>query len=95
MPKSRTGTLNKSVDDDTQAKWDHELSRSTSKARRNKRKHFTPSLYHAFLTPNLYEDVNGEYRGLDQNVHQAKGFTELHGLFACGTPIAPSIRCSP
>jgi len=27
------------------------------------------------LAPNLYEDASGEYRGLDQNIHKAKGFT--------------------
>ena len=28
-----------------------------------------------FTTPNLYQDVTGEYRGLDQNIHKAEGFT--------------------
>jgi len=35
---------------------------------------FYTGMYHAFLAPNLYEDVTGEYRGLDSNIHQAKGF---------------------
>ena len=26
--------------------------------------------------PNLYQDVNGEYRGFDQNIHHAKDFTD-------------------
>ena len=33
-------------------------------------------MYHAFTTPNLYEDVTGEYRGLDQNIHRAAGFPD-------------------
>ncbi|MBT1702829.1 GH92 family glycosyl hydrolase [Chryseosolibacter indicus] len=36
---------------------------------------FYTAMYHAFLGPTLYMDVNGEYRGLDQNNHKANGFT--------------------
>jgi len=35
---------------------------------------FYTSLYHAFLTPNLYMDVDGNYRGRDLKVHHADGF---------------------
>jgi len=36
---------------------------------------FYTAMYHAFLSPTTYMDVNGEYKGLDQNTHQAAGFT--------------------
>lgn len=36
---------------------------------------FYTALYHTFLTPIIYEDVDGQYRGLDQNIHQSEGFT--------------------
>ncbi len=36
---------------------------------------FYTSLYHTMLAPNVYTDVNGEYRGTDLNVHKADGFT--------------------
>lgn len=36
---------------------------------------FYTALYHASLAPNIYTDVNGEYRGTDLKVHQAKDFT--------------------
>jgi predicted alpha-1,2-mannosidase len=36
---------------------------------------FYTALYHSFLSPTLYMDVDGKYKGLDQNVHQAAGFT--------------------
>jgi predicted alpha-1,2-mannosidase len=36
---------------------------------------FYTSLYHALLVPNLYQDVDGEYRGMDGKVHTAVGFT--------------------
>ena len=36
---------------------------------------FYTAMYHAALMPTVYMDVNGEYKGLDQNVHKAVGFT--------------------
>ena len=33
------------------------------------------ALYHSMLSPVLYEDVDGRYRGLDQNIHTSDGFT--------------------
>jgi predicted alpha-1,2-mannosidase len=36
---------------------------------------FYTALYHSFLSPIIYEDVDGQYRGLDQNIHQSDGFT--------------------
>ena len=35
---------------------------------------FYTSLYHAFLNPNLYSDVDGSFRGRDLKVHSSKGF---------------------
>ena len=36
---------------------------------------FYTAMYHTFINPTTYMDSNGEYKGLDQNVHQAKGYT--------------------
>jgi predicted alpha-1,2-mannosidase len=60
----------------TKKKWDHELSRIQIEGSPEQKKTFYTSLYHALLVPNLYQDVNGEYRGFDQNIHVAKKFTE-------------------
>ncbi|MGA2751139.1 MAG: GH92 family glycosyl hydrolase [Verrucomicrobiota bacterium] len=60
----------------TRAKWDRELSRIEIEGTQEEKETFYTALYHAFLAPSLYEDVNGEYRGLDQNIHRAKGFSE-------------------
>jgi putative alpha-1,2-mannosidase len=35
---------------------------------------FYTSLYHTMMAPNVYSDVDGQYRGLDQKIHTAKGF---------------------
>jgi predicted alpha-1,2-mannosidase len=58
----------------TREKWDRELSRVEVEGSDWDKETFYTGMYHAFLAPNLYEDVTGEYRGLDSNIHQAKGF---------------------
>ena len=35
---------------------------------------FYTALYHCMLAPNIYNDVDGQYRGLDQKIHTAQGF---------------------
>jgi predicted alpha-1,2-mannosidase len=59
---------------ETQAKWDRELSRIEIGGSQKDKETFYTGMYHAFLAPNLYEDVSGEYRGFDSNIHHAKGF---------------------
>jgi predicted alpha-1,2-mannosidase len=39
------------------------------------RKAFYTALYHAFQGPSLFMDADGRYRGPDNAVHQAKGYT--------------------
>ncbi len=34
---------------------------------------FYTALYHSLLHPNVFSDVNGEYRGFDQRVHRVEG----------------------
>ncbi|MBS1531709.1 MAG: GH92 family glycosyl hydrolase [Bacteroidetes bacterium] len=35
---------------------------------------FYTALYHCMLAPNVYSDVDGQYRGMDQKIHTANGF---------------------
>jgi putative alpha-1,2-mannosidase len=41
---------------------------------KNKQVIFYTALYHAMLAPNIYNDVDGQYRGMDQQIHKADGF---------------------
>lgn len=61
------------------------------------KKIFYTSLYHCFIHPNVYNDVDGQYRGMDKQIHTTKTnhytvfslwdtFRALHPLF---TLIAP------
>ena len=56
--------------------WNRELGkiRVETVSEEQKRVFYT-ALYHAFLSPATFMDIDGMYRGLDQNDHQAKGFT--------------------
>ncbi|WP_345952514.1 GH92 family glycosyl hydrolase [Mucilaginibacter sp. PAMB04168] len=35
---------------------------------------FYTALYHSMIAPNIYNDVDGQYRGLDNKIHTAQGF---------------------
>ena len=57
------------------ADWNKELNKLTVNTSEENKVNFYTALYHAFINPTTYNDVNGQYKGLDQNVHEAKGFT--------------------
>lgn len=59
---------------ETCTKWDQELGRIEIEGSQWDKETFYTGMYHAFLAPNLYQDVTGEYRGMDSNIHHAKGF---------------------
>lgn len=59
-----------------QDQWRKELGKITVSAiDEDDYVNFYTALYHTFLGPTTYMDVDGMYRGLDQNDHQADGFT--------------------
>ncbi|MBI9071121.1 MAG: GH92 family glycosyl hydrolase [Melioribacteraceae bacterium] len=55
-------------------RWEHELSKITIEASEDRKVNFYTSMYHSFLNPSEFSDVNGEYRGLDQNIHKSDKF---------------------
>lgn len=67
---------------EAQQQWREELERIaiTSKDQAVL-KNFYTAMYHACLSPTVYMDVDGRYRGLDQNIHLAEGFVN-HGTFS-------------
>jgi predicted alpha-1,2-mannosidase len=59
-----------------QQSWNQELSKIQAEMLTDdERVVFYTALYHSFLSPITYMDVDGHYRGLDQEIHQAEGFT--------------------
>ena len=63
------------VKQQAKAEWNKELNKITVNTSEENKINFYTALYHAFINPTTYVDVNGQYKGLDQNVHEAKGFT--------------------
>jgi predicted alpha-1,2-mannosidase len=58
-------------------KWEKELSIYDVTGSRQQLETFYTSAYHAALCPFVYDDADGRYRGLDKNIAQEHGFTNL------------------
>ncbi|MFC1223237.1 GH92 family glycosyl hydrolase [Pedobacter sp. BG31] len=58
-----------------QAAWNKELNKIQVNTSSDNKTNFYTALYHAYINPTTYTDINGEYKGLDQGVHKAEGFT--------------------
>ncbi|TWV11233.1 glycoside hydrolase family 92 protein [Bacteroidaceae bacterium HV4-6-C5C] len=55
--------------------WNRELSCFEIEGNPNQKAMFYTSLYHTMINPSVYTDVDGLYRGLDNNIHRADSFT--------------------
>lgn len=67
---------------EAKAAWNKELSKIEIKGgTADQQTIFYSALYHACLNPNLYMDVDGQYRGTDQKIHKADGF-ENYSVFS-------------
>ncbi len=65
----------KSYLEDAQKKWNEKLNIIQADfLSQDEKVTFYTSLYHTFLGPTLYMDVDNRYKGLDQRIHQANGF---------------------
>ncbi len=86
------------VKQQAQQAWNKELSKITIQSKnKDDKENFYTSMYHAFLTPITYMDVDGSYRGLDQNIHKTKDFTNytIFSLWDTYRALHPSlILCS-
>jgi len=60
---------------DGQALWNAALNKVSVEGSQAEKENFYTSMYHAYINPTIYTDVDGSYRGLDQEVHKAEGFT--------------------
>lgn len=84
---------------DGQQQWNRELSKiKVETINEDDKVNFYTSLYHTFLGPTVYMDLDGQYKGLDQNNHHADSFVNytsfslwdtyraLHPLFTIVQP---------
>lgn len=58
-----------------QETWNKELSKIAITASPAIKVNFYTAMYHTLINPTVYTDVNGQYKGLDQEIHVAEGFT--------------------
>ena len=66
------------VKNDATAVWNKELGKVVIKTPDAKAKEiFYTALYHSFIAPSVFNDVNGDYYGTDKEVHRNASFTNL------------------
>lgn len=54
--------------------WNNQLASIEVEGTSDQKTMFYTSYYHTMINPSIYMDVDGRYRGLDQNIHQTNGF---------------------
>ena len=63
------------VKDEAQQAWEAQLEKMVVESKDTDYKtNFYTSLYHTMIAPNLYQDVDGRYRGMDLNIYQTDRF---------------------
>ncbi|AQW96234.1 sugar hydrolase [Elizabethkingia anophelis] len=74
--EKETGSLSfEQVKAKAQEDWNKELNKIIIKGTEDQKVNFYTAMYHTFINPTIYMDANREYKGLDQNIHKAEGFT--------------------
>jgi len=60
------------VKSETERLWRNQLQKiEVEGGSENEKTIFYTALYHTMIAPNLFSDVNGEYRGMDMKIHKA------------------------
>ena len=62
------------VKDTAKEKWNKMLSKIEIDGTNRQKTIFYTALYHAFIAPVLYSDVNGDFRGMDDKIYSDNGF---------------------
>lgn len=60
---------------EAESAWEQQLSKIRIEATDDQRHVFYTALYHSSIHPSLAMDVDGRYRGRDNQIHSAKGYT--------------------
>ncbi|WP_299678165.1 GH92 family glycosyl hydrolase [uncultured Dokdonia sp.] len=62
--------------------WEKQLSKIVIEdAHLDNKTNFYSALYHTMIAPNIYQDVDGRYRGIDQKIHETTDF-EYYTVFS-------------
>ncbi|MCZ2338448.1 MAG: glycoside hydrolase family 92 protein, partial [Chitinophagales bacterium] len=64
------------IKESAHAKWNKILGQiEVSGGSKDQQVIFYTALYHCYIDPNIYQDVDGKFRGTDLKIHQANNFT--------------------
>jgi len=66
---------------DAEQLWNKELSKIETTSDKDKLTVFYTALYHTMMQPNIAQDLDGKYRGRDNQIHHAKGF-DYYSVFS-------------
>jgi len=69
------------VQQQAKRQWQEQLSVIQAEGDKSQKRQLYTAMYHALQAPSIYQDVNGQYRGVDGEIHQAEGF-ENYTLFS-------------
>lgn len=70
------------VKKEAQDQWEKQLEKIVVEdTNADNKTNFYTSMYHTMIAPNLYQDVDGRYRGMDLKIHEAKDF-EYYTVFS-------------
>ncbi|PKA83212.1 putative alpha-1,2-mannosidase [Ulvibacter sp. MAR_2010_11] len=63
------------IKSEAEATWEQQLEKIVIESSNEDYKtNFYTALYHTMIAPNLYQDVDGRYRGMDLEIHQTTNF---------------------
>ncbi|WP_296143434.1 GH92 family glycosyl hydrolase [uncultured Flavobacterium sp.] len=72
----------KQAKSDAEKLWNKELSKiEVTSSDKNKLAIFYTALYHTMMQPNIAQDLDGKYRGRDNEIHMAEGF-DYYSVFS-------------
>ena len=81
MSEIKAWDFNK-VKEDAEKLWDKQLSKiEITETDKDKLSIFYTALYHTMVQPNIAQDIDGKYRGRDNQIHQAVGF-DYYSVFS-------------
>lgn len=67
---------------EAESDWNNQLSKIEVKGTEDDQVKFYTALYHTMIAPNIYSDVNGDYRGMDMKIHNIEDGKEQYTVFS-------------
>ena len=83
LKKDNAGRSFEHVLEDTHTQWNRYLSKiEINTGSYDRRVQFYTHLYHSFIHPSIFNDINGEYIGADFNIHKVEEGRDYYSAFS-------------